>query len=201
MSGYALLLHVPQPFHKRAIQPINTRVYHPTYPHNPFKTRVASQDTYGTLGAIVRRQSAKQIVGKLIFTNRHVAVDLDYPNQKMFHPLSPTLRPEVYLGAVERSTSFITDELWYPMFARINLETFVRADGAFIPYADDFDISTVTTSVRAVGDIGDGGTANMGRHKLKIGQLPENWTSEVDLGRLLNLLELDLVTTNEGLRE
>uniref|UniRef100_A0A0A9DX28 Nal1 C-terminal domain-containing protein n=1 Tax=Arundo donax TaxID=35708 RepID=A0A0A9DX28_ARUDO len=34
-------------------------------------------------------------------------------------------------------------------------ETFVRADGAFIPFADDFDISTVTTTVRGVGDIGD----------------------------------------------
>lgn len=167
-------------------------------------------------------------------------------------------------------------------------ETFVRADGAFIPFADDFDMSTVTTSVKGVGDIGDvkiidlqspissligkqvvkvgrssgltkgtvlaygleyndekgicfftdflvvgenqqtfdlegdsgslimlkgdkgekpqpigiiwGGTANRGRLKLKVGQPPENWTSGVDLGRLLNLLELDLITTDEGLR-
>lgn len=45
-----------------------------------------------------------------------------------------------------------------------------------------------------------GGTANRGRLKLKVGQPPENWTSGVDLGRLLDLLELDLVTTNEGLQ-
>ncbi|XP_028760461.1 protein NARROW LEAF 1 [Neltuma alba] len=249
-------------------------------------SQVASQETYGTLGAIVRSQTGHRQVGFL--TNRHVAVDLDYPNQKMFHPLPPTLGPGVYLGAVERATSFITDELWYGIFAGVNPETFVRADGAFIPFADDFDMSTVTTSVRGVGDVGDvkiidlqspissligkqvvkvgrssgltrgivlayaleyndekgicfftdllvvgenqqtfdlegdsgslimlkgenggkpqpvgiiwGGTANRGRLKLKVGQPPENWTSGVDLGRLLNLLELDLITTEEGLR-
>jgi hypothetical protein len=164
-------------------------------------------------------------------------------------------------------------------------ETFVRADGAFIPFADDFDMSTVTTSVKGVGEIGEvktidlqspissligkqvmkvgrssgltsgtvlayaleyndekgicfltdflvvgenqqtfdlegdsgslimlkgekprpigiiwGGTANRGRLKLKVGQPPENWTSGVDLGRLLNLLELDLITSDEGLK-
>ncbi|KAF2317656.1 hypothetical protein GH714_039487 [Hevea brasiliensis] len=247
---------------------------------------VASQETYGTLGAIVRSQTGSRQIGFL--TNRHVAVDLDYPNQKMFHPLPPTLGPGVYLGAVERATSFITDDLWYGIFAGINPETFVRADGAFIPFADDFDMSTVTTSVKGVGEIGDvkiidlqspissligkqvmkvgrssglttgtvlayaleyndekgicfltdflvvgenqqtfdlegdsgsliimkgqngekprpigiiwGGTANRGRLKLKVGQPPENWTSGVDLGRLLNLLELDLINTNEGLK-
>lgn len=249
-------------------------------------SQVASQETYGTLGAIVRSQTGNRQVGFL--TNRHVAVDLDYPNQKMFHPLPPTLGPGVYLGAVERATSFITDELWYGIFAGINPETFVRADGAFIPFADDFDMSTVTTSVRGVGEIGLvkiidlqspissligkhvmkvgrssglttgtvlayaleyndekgicfltdflvvgenqqtfdlegdsgsliilkgengekprpigiiwGGTANRGRLKLKIGQPPENWTSGVDLSRLLTLLELDLITTDEGLK-
>ena len=45
-----------------------------------------------------------------------------------------------------------------------------------------------------------GGTANRGRLKLEAGQPPENWTSGVDLGRLLDLLELDLITTNEGLQ-
>lgn len=45
-----------------------------------------------------------------------------------------------------------------------------------------------------------GGTANRGRLKLKVGQPPENWTSGVDLGRLLDLLELDLVTSAEGLQ-
>lgn len=79
---------------------------------------MASQETYGTLGAIVKSQTGNRQVGFL--TNRHVAVDLDYPNQKMFHPLPPTLGPGVYLGAVERATSFITDELWYGIFAGIN---------------------------------------------------------------------------------
>uniref|UniRef100_A0A7N0UNG0 Trypsin family protein n=1 Tax=Kalanchoe fedtschenkoi TaxID=63787 RepID=A0A7N0UNG0_KALFE len=249
-------------------------------------SQVASQEIFGTLGAIVKSQTSSRQVGFL--TNRHVAVDLDYPNQKMFHPLPPSLGPGVYLGAVERATSFITDDLWYGIFASINPETFVRADGAFIPFADDFDMSTVTTSVKGVGEIGDvksidlqcpinsligqqvikvgrssglttgtvfayaleyndekgicfltdflvvgenqqtfdlegdsgslilltgnndakprpigiiwGGTANRGRLKLKVGQPPENWTSGVDLGRLLNLLELDLITTNERLK-
>ncbi|XP_020102684.1 uncharacterized protein LOC109720180 isoform X2 [Ananas comosus] len=250
-------------------------------------SQVASQETYGTLGAIVKSRTGSKQVGFL--TNRHVAVDLDYPNQKMFHPLPPNLGPGVYLGAVERATSFITDDVWYGIYAGTNPETFVRADGAFIPFADDFDISSVTTSVKGVGEIGDvklidlqapigsligqqvlkvgrssglttgivmayaleyndekgicfftdflvvgenqqtfdlegdsgsliilkgldrekpqpigiiwGGTANRGRLKLKSGQSPENWTSGVDLGRLLDLLELDLITTNERLRD
>ncbi|KAA3467864.1 Trypsin family protein [Gossypium australe] len=256
-------------------------------PHIGSGSQVANQETYGTLGAIVKSQTGSRQVGFL--TNRHVAVDLDYPNQKMFHPLPPTLGPGVYLGAVERATSFITDDLWYGIFAGTNPETFVRADGAFIPFADDFDMSTVTTSVKGVGEIGDvkvidlqfsigsligkhvmkvgrssgltsgtvlayaleyndekgicfltdflvvgenqqsfdlegdsgsliimkgengekprpigiiwGGTANRGRLKLKVGQPPENWTSGVDLGRLLNLLELDIIITEEGLKE
>ena len=45
-----------------------------------------------------------------------------------------------------------------------------------------------------------GGTANRGRLKLKVGLPPENWTSGVDLGRLLNLLELDIIITEEGLK-
>ncbi|KAH7654494.1 Peptidase S1 PA clan protein [Dioscorea alata] len=250
-------------------------------------SQVASLETYGTLGAIVKSRSGNKQVGFL--TNRHVAVDLDYPNQKMFHPLPPNLGPGVYLGAVERATSFITDDLWYGIFAGTNPETFVRADGAFIPFADDFDISNVTTLVMGVGEIGDvklidlqspinsligrqvvkvgrssgkttgtvmayaleyndekgicfftdflvvgesqqtfdlegdsgsliiltgqdgekpqpigiiwGGTANRGRLKLKSGHGPENWTSGVDLGRLLDLLELDLITTSAGLEE
>ncbi|KAJ4976068.1 hypothetical protein NE237_001174 [Protea cynaroides] len=250
-------------------------------------SQVASQETYGTLGAIVRSRTGNRQVGFL--TNRHVAVDLDYPNQKMFHPLPPNLGPGVYLGAVERATSFITDDLWYGIFAGSNPETFVRADGAFIPFADDFDVSNVTTLVKGVGAVGDvkiidlqspinsligkqvvkvgrssglttgnvmayaleyndekgicfftdflvvgenqqtfdlegdsgslilltsqngekplpigiiwGGTANRGRLKLKVGQPPENWTSGVDLGRLLDLLELDIITTNEKLIE
>ncbi|XP_028062541.1 protein NARROW LEAF 1-like isoform X2 [Camellia sinensis] len=249
-------------------------------------SQVASQEKCGTLGAIVKSRTGNQQVGFL--TNRHVAVDLDYPNQKMFHPLPPSIGPGVYLGAVERATSFITDDLWYGIFAGTNPETFVRADGAFIPFAEDFNISNVMTSVKGIGEIGDvnsidlqspinsligrqvvkvgrssglttgtimayaleyndekgicfftdflvvgedqqtfdfegdsgslilltgqnggkprpvgiiwGGTANRGRLILKVGQPPENWTSGVDLGRLLDLLELDLVTTCEGLQ-
>ncbi|XP_010534756.1 PREDICTED: uncharacterized protein LOC104810257 [Tarenaya hassleriana] len=116
-------------------------------------SQVASQETCGTLGAIVRSQTGSRQVGFL--TNRHVAVNLDYPSQKMFHPLPPTLGPGLYLGAVERATSFITDDLWYGIFACSNPETFVRADGAFIPFADDFDMSRVTTSVKGgIGEIG-----------------------------------------------
>ncbi|XP_038691503.1 protein NARROW LEAF 1-like [Tripterygium wilfordii] len=249
-------------------------------------SQVASQETYGTLGAVVKSRTGNRQVGFL--TNRHVAVDLDYPSQKMFHPLPPSLGPGVYLGAVERATSFITDDLWYGIFAGTNPETFVRADGAFIPFAEDFNMNNVITAVKGVGEIGDvhiidlqapinsligrqvvkvgrssglttgtimayaleyndekgicfftdflvvgenqqtfdlegdsgslilltcqngekprpvgiiwGGTANRGRLKLNVGQPPENWTSGVDLGRLLDLLELDLITTNEGLQ-
>ncbi|KAJ8751534.1 hypothetical protein K2173_016768 [Erythroxylum novogranatense] len=249
-------------------------------------SQVANQETYGTLGAIVKSRTGNKQVGFL--TNRHVAVDLDYPSQKMFHPLPPSLGPGVYLGAVERATSFITDDRWYGIFAGTNPETFVRADGAFIPFTDDFNMNNVTTFVKGVGEIGDvhnidlqspvnsligrqvvklgrssglttgtimayaleyndekgicfftdflvvgenqqpfdlegdsgslilltsqdgekplpvgiiwGGTANRGRLKLKIGQPPENWTSGVDLGRLLDRLELDLITSSEGLQ-
>lgn len=80
--------------------------------------QVASQETYGTLGAIVKSRTGNKQVGFL--TNRHVAVDLDYPNQKMFHPLPPNLGPGVYLGAVERATSFITDDVWYGIYAGTN---------------------------------------------------------------------------------
>nr|XP_043616907.1 protein NARROW LEAF 1-like isoform X2 [Erigeron canadensis] len=249
-------------------------------------SQVANQRTYGTMSAIVKSRTGKRQVGFL--TNRHVAVDLDYPKQKMFHPMPPSIGPGVYLGAVERATSFITDDLWYDIFAGTNPETFVRADGAFIPFSEDFNVASVTTSVKGVGEIGEvkvidlqspvssvigqqvtkvgrssglttgtimayaleyndakgvcfltdflvigenqktfdlegdsgsliiltgqngekprpigiiwGGTANRGRLKLKIGQPPENWTSGVDLGRLLDVLELDLITTDEGLQ-
>ncbi|MCO5614803.1 hypothetical protein L7F22_069087 [Adiantum nelumboides] len=116
-------------------------------------SQVASQETIGTLGAIVRSRTGARQVGFL--TNRHVAVDLDYPSQKMFHPLPPNVGPSVYLGAVERATSFITDEGWYDIFASTNPETFVRADGAFIPFCDTFDMSRVTTAVKGVGEMGD----------------------------------------------
>ncbi|EHA8587244.1 protein NARROW LEAF 1 [Cocos nucifera] len=250
-------------------------------------SQVACQQTCGTLGAIVKSQTGNRQVGFL--TNWHVAVDLDYPNQKMFHPLPPNHGPGVYLGYVERATSFTTDDIWYGTYASMNPETFVRVDGAFIPFADSFDISNVMTAVKGVGEIGDveaidlkspidsligkqvvkvgrssgltsgtmmayafehndekgicfftdfllvgenqqtfdlegdsgsliismgedgekprpigfiwGGTANRGRLKLKSGHGPDNWTSGVDLGRLLDLLELDLITTSAGLQE
>ena len=79
---------------------------------------MANHDTYGTLGAIVKSRTGMKQVGFL--TNRHVAIDLDYPNRKMFYPLPPNLGPGVYLGAVERATSFITDDLWYGIFAGSN---------------------------------------------------------------------------------
>lgn len=255
-------------------------------PHIGPGSQVASQETYGTLGAIVRSRTGPRQVGFL--TNRHVAVDLDYPNQKMFHPLPPMLGPGVYLGAVERATSFITDDLWYNIFASMNPETFVRADGAFIPFGECFDMSRVKTSVKGVGEMGEvvdldlqapigsivgkhvvkvgrssgvtngsimayaleyndekgicfftdflivgengqafdlegdsgslilivesegeakprpvgiiwGGTANRGRLKLRHGCGPENWTSGVDLGRLLDLLQLTIIKTNDEL--
>ncbi|KAI3845468.1 hypothetical protein MKX03_023403 [Papaver bracteatum] len=249
--------------------------------------QVASQESFGTLGTIVRSRTGNRGVGFL--TNMHVAVDLDYPNHKMFHPLPPSLGPGVYLGAVERATSLIRDDLWYGTFVGANPETFVQADGAFVAFADSLDISNVTTTVKGVGEIGDvkiidlqspinsligkqvvkvgrssglttgtiigyaheyedkkgmcfftdflvvgdnqqsfhlegdsgslilltgeknekprpigiiwGGTGSHGQMKLKVGQPPQNWTSGVDLGRLLNLLELDLITTSEGLQE
>ncbi|MCO5583806.1 hypothetical protein L7F22_037720 [Adiantum nelumboides] len=255
-------------------------------PHIGPGSQVASQETYGTLGAIVQSRIGLRQVGFL--TNRHVAVDLDYPNQKMFHPLPPMLGPGAYLGAVERATSFITDDLWYNIFASMNPETFVRADGAFIPFGDCFDISRVKTNVKGVGEMGEvvdldlqapigsivgkqvvkvgrssgvttgsimayaleyndekgicfftdflivgengqafdlegdsgslilivddegqskprpvgiiwGGTANRGRLKLRHGRGPENWTSGVDLGRLLDLLQLTVIKSSNEL--
>eukprot|EP00250_Pteridium_aquilinum_P004040 c14288_g1_i1 orf=245-2059(-) len=251
-------------------------------------SQVASQETLGTLGAIVRSRTGGRQVGFL--TNRHVAVNLDYPSQKMYHPLPPpNVGPGVYLGAVERATSFITDEGWYSIFASTNPETFVRADGAFIPFAESFDVSRIKTSVDGVGEVGDvinidlqapissivgkqvfkvgrssgltkgtimayaleyndeknicfftdflvvgenkqafdlegdsgslilmtegwgkkprpvgiiwGSTANRGSLKLQNDLGPENWTSGVDLGRLLEWLQLDLITSQTALDE
>ncbi|KAF5730815.1 hypothetical protein HS088_TW19G00415 [Tripterygium wilfordii] len=151
-------------------------------------SQVASQEKYGTLGAIVRSITGNPQVGFL--TNRHVAVDIDYPNQKMFHPLPPTLGPGVYLGAVEKATSFITDDLWYGIFAGMN----PGDSGSLIMMKGE-----TGQKPQPIGIIW-GGTTNRGRVKLKFGQHPENWTRGVDLGRLLNILELDLITTNEGLK-
>lgn len=45
-----------------------------------------------------------------------------------------------------------------------------------------------------------GATANRGRLKLRCDHGPQNWTSGVDLGRLLDRLELDLIITSESLK-
>lgn len=164
----------------------------------------------------------------------------------------------------------------------------MRADGAFIPFTETFDLSKLTTTVRGVGSMGEvmkvdlqaeigsivgrqvvkvgrssgvtkgvimsyaveyndekgvcfftdflivgenkqtfdlegdsgslilltfendekprpigliwGGTANRGRLKLRNEHGPENWTSGVDLGRLLEILQLDVITTDESLQ-
>lgn len=57
-------------------------------------------------------------------------------------------------------------------------ETFVRADGAFIPFSDDIDISHITTSVKGVGQIGSVKKIDLqspiasliGRQVLKVGR-------------------------------
>ena len=252
-------------------------------------SQIACYELYGTLGCIVRSRTGLCQVGFL--TNRHVAVDLDHPVQKLFHPLPPHLGPGLYLGAVERTTTFIRDDLWYGVFASMNPETFVRADGAFIPFDNSFDVRNyVTPCVKGVGEVGEvmsvdlqapldsligkhvmkvgrssgitkgsllayaveynndkghcffndflivsdnhqdfelegdsgslilvegenvgdkarpigivwGGTTHRGRLKLQNTREPENWTSGVDLSRLLDSLELSIVTSNEALCE
>ncbi|KAG6550843.1 hypothetical protein Mapa_007456 [Marchantia paleacea] len=56
---------------------------------------VARQETYRTLGCIVRSLTPEHELGFL--SNRHVTVDLDHPHQKIFHPLPPSLGPGLYL--------------------------------------------------------------------------------------------------------
>lgn len=72
----------------------------------------------GTIGPIVKSRTENKQLGFL--TSRHIAVDLEYPNQKMFHPLPPSHGPGVYLGSVGRATTFVTDDLWYGIFAAAN---------------------------------------------------------------------------------
>lgn len=191
-------------------------------------SQVACYELYGTLGAIVRSRTGLCQVGFL--TNRHVAVSLDHPVQKLFYPLPPHLGPGVYLGAVERTTTFIRDDLWYGVFASMNPESFARADGAFIPFDNNLDVRNfVSPSVRGVGEIGEvmsvdlhaplnsligeaegkprpigmvwGGTTHQGRLKFQSWKEPEKWTSGVDLSRLLDSLELSIVSSNEALCE
>ena len=81
-------------------------------------SQVASEEMYGTFGAVVRSRRDHKPSGFL--TNRHVAVDFDQPMQKMYHPLPPSLGPGMYLGSVERATSFTSDHAWYGIFAGQN---------------------------------------------------------------------------------
>lgn len=253
-------------------------------------SQVACYDLYGTLGAIVRSRTGLCQVGFL--TNRHVAVDLDHPVQKLFHPLPPHMGPGLYLGAVERITTFIREDLWYGVFASMNPDSFVRADGAFVPFDSNFDVRNfVTPFVKGVGEIGDvtpvelqapldtligkhvikvgrssgvtkgrilaysveynndkghcflidflivsddnkdfesegdsgslimvlgdeaagekprpigivwGGSIHRGRLTLRNWKEPENWTSGVDLSRLLDSMDLNIITTSEALEQ
>lgn len=76
-------------------------------------SQVASSELYGTLGVIARCRQ----LGLLGFvTNRHVAVNLEQPLQRMYHPLPPALGPSMLLGTADRAVSFATDHLWYGMF-------------------------------------------------------------------------------------
>ncbi|XP_050368302.1 protein NARROW LEAF 1-like [Argentina anserina] len=92
--------------------------------------------------------------------------------------MPPSLGPGVYLGTVERTTSFLTDDLWYGIFAGTVPETFVRVAGAFIPFAEDFNMENVITTVRRVGEIGDVNSIDLqspissliGRQVIKVGR-------------------------------
>jgi len=55
----------------------------------------------------------------------------------MFHPLPPNLGPGVYLGAVERATSFTTDNLWYGIYAGTNPGNKVQIVLLVVAYAPD----------------------------------------------------------------
>lgn len=80
-------------------------------------SQVASSELFGTLGVIARCRQ----MGLLGFvTNRHVAVNLEQPLQKLYHPLPPALGPSMLLGTTDRAVSFATDELWYGMFCSSN---------------------------------------------------------------------------------
>ncbi|GJP69027.1 hypothetical protein CLOP_g25657 [Closterium sp. NIES-67] len=262
-------------------------------------SQVASEGTYGTLTAVVVSTRGEGAVG--VVTNRHVAVDLNQPQQALHHPLPPSHGPGVLLGLVERAVSFVSDCVWYGMFATPNTEAYVRVDAAFVPFHPSLDVSIITPALRGLGAVGPpcdislhdaigsiinrpvckvgatsgvtrgrimgyaveynddrgrtlftdflilgehgqpfdqkgdsgslilamptreggstegrdrtdgdsvlrpigviwGGTANQGRLKLRRGHAPENWTSAVDVGRLLRLLDLRMITTPEELR-
>ncbi|XP_057760663.1 zinc finger BED domain-containing protein RICESLEEPER 2-like [Arachis stenosperma] len=64
-----------------------------------FGSQVAIQETSGTLGAIVKSRIGNQEVGFLM--NRHVTIDLDYPNKKCFirycQALDLVNKPSIFL--------------------------------------------------------------------------------------------------------
>ncbi|CAN6460035.1 unnamed protein product [Victoria cruziana] len=115
------------------------------------------------MGCLEPSREAGLVLIKLV-SCRHDVVDLDYPNQKIFHPLPPNLRLGVYLGVVEIATSFITDELWYVIFGSSN--------------SDNFDMSKVTTIVKGVGEMGEVMRVDLqapvgsliGKHVVKVGR-------------------------------
>eukprot|EP00850_Spirogloea_muscicola_P020085 SM000207S06160 [mRNA] locus=s207:56470:58960:+ [translate_table: standard] len=107
----------------------------------------------GRRGGVGKRGAqGRRAIGFL--TNCHVAVDIGQPRQRLYHPLPPSLGPGVYLGAVELATSFASDHSWYGIFAGQNPETFVRVDGAFIPFNLGFDYSRLTTHLKGIGQMG-----------------------------------------------
>ncbi|CAI5514417.1 unnamed protein product [Closterium sp. Naga37s-1] len=153
-------------------------------------SQIASEEVYGTLGAIVKKTSRSNsssggsgsggsnsrggmtggtssaggmsgshggssgCLGVGFLATRHVAVDLDQPKQKLFHPLPTSLGPGRFLGSVERALPFASDHAWFGVFANMNPDSFVRTDGAYIPFHEEFDLSVVTTQVAGIGPIG-----------------------------------------------
>lgn len=63
----------------------------------------------------------------------------------MFHPLPPKLGPGVFLGAVERTASFVTDNLWYGVFAGVNPGESMSLSVSVI--SDDQELVHYTTDV------------------------------------------------------
>ncbi|CAI5534169.1 unnamed protein product [Closterium sp. Naga37s-1] len=173
-------------------------------------SQIASEEVYGTLGAIVKKASRSNssgsgsgggggggghgrtsgtggmssslggssgYLGVGFLASRHVAVDLDQPKQKLFHPLPVSLGPGRFLGSVERALPFASDHAWFGVFANMNPDSFVRTDGAYIPFHEEFDLSVVTTQVAGIGPVGPPRRVNLsddirsvvGQHVWKVG--------------------------------
>ncbi|CAI5978397.1 unnamed protein product [Closterium sp. NIES-65] len=175
-------------------------------------SQIASEEVYGTLGAIVKKASRSNssgsgsgggggggggghgrtsgtggmssslggssgCLGVGFLASRHVAVDLDQLKQKLFHPLPVSLGPGRFLGSVERALPFASDHAWFGVFANMNPDSFVRTDGAYIPFHEEFDLSVVTTQVAGIGPVGPPRRVNLsddirsvvGQHVWKVG--------------------------------